>query len=73
MDRRVWEAMVHVVTRVRHDSATKPPPWIKGEGVRATVQSQSGMLVPTNEQEARFCVSMKLSIYLLNCGVGEDS
>ena len=25
MDRQVWEATVHGVTRVRHDLATKPP------------------------------------------------
>ena len=29
MDRGVWQATVHGVTRVRHDLATKPPPPIK--------------------------------------------
>ena len=26
MDRGAWQAMVHGITRVRHDFATKPPP-----------------------------------------------
>ena len=26
MDREVWEATVHGITRVRHDLVTKPPP-----------------------------------------------
>ena len=35
MDRGVWRATVHGVTRVRHDLATKPPPppQIQREGV----------------------------------------
>ena len=30
MDRGAWQATVHVVTRVRHDLATKPPTRILG-------------------------------------------
>ena len=29
MDRGAWWAIVHGVTRVRHDLATKPPPYFK--------------------------------------------
>ena len=28
MDRGAWQATVHGVVRVGHDSATKPPPYI---------------------------------------------
>ena len=40
MDREAWQAIVHRVTRVRHDLATKPPPsiqglpwWLRGQSV----------------------------------------
>ena len=29
MDRGAWQATVHGVTRVGHDLATKPPPWVR--------------------------------------------
>ena len=29
MDSRVWQATVHGVARLRHDLATRPPPYIK--------------------------------------------
>ena len=29
MDRGAWWATVHGVTRVGHDLATKPPPWVR--------------------------------------------
>ncbi|KAB0345981.1 hypothetical protein FD755_024367 [Muntiacus reevesi] len=28
MDRGAWQTLVHGVTRVGHDLATKPPPWV---------------------------------------------
>ena len=42
MDTGGWEATVHGVTRVVHDLATKPLPWMKGRGARSTAPSQSG-------------------------------
>ena len=29
MDRGAWQATVHGITRVGHDLATKPPPWVR--------------------------------------------
>ena len=73
MDTGGWEATVLGVTRVGHDLATKPPPWMRGGGPDPLHCPSQGVLAPTSEQEAGLCVSMELSIYLLNCGVGEDS
>ena len=51
MDTGGWEATVHGVTRVGHDLATKPPPWMRGGGARSTAPSQSGSV--SSDQWAR--------------------
>ena len=50
MDRGTWQATVHGVSRVRHDLATKPPPWIEEHSslVHAVAKSQMWLSMHTN-------------------------
>ena len=47
MDRRTRRAMVHRVTRVRHNLATKPPPYSSGryKSMGGTLEGRGGNVI----------------------------